>query len=192
MSSASYHDQSLLAFAVILQRVELPCQASPYSLWRATLHVLPCRLPKTFNRRTSLTRHQSGHTRTAEDVARAVKIALASRPIPNRQSDDYDYSEKGSLSSPSPETKPMSVSPELILPPISAIQGGDYEYRGDNSIHVHGSFSQLSGRYLPAPVRADGNPYAGPSRWQFSSGPSDRYSNPSRHMAQYPNLSSIS
>lgn len=113
--------------------------------------------------------HQSNHTGTVEDAARAVEIALASR----RQSDGYDYSEKGSLGSPSPETRSMSVSSEPTLSPVSANQGSDYEYKGDESIplDVDRGLSQPSALSLPAPVEPsayyDHRVYTAPLGWKF-------------------------
>ncbi|KAI9846242.1 MAG: hypothetical protein M1837_004231 [Sclerophora amabilis] len=79
---------------------------------------------KTFTRRTTLTRHQNHHTGTVEEAAAATAAALASRPSGSRsgrpsQSEGGDYSQIGSpMSTPSPDPRPISLSPSAELPPI--------------------------------------------------------------------------
>lgn len=70
---------------------------------------------KTFTRRTTLTRHQNHHTGTIEESAAATAAALASRAsmqTRGSRSDGEEYSEtKSPLPTPSPNDRPVSVSP---------------------------------------------------------------------------------
>ncbi|KAI9758835.1 MAG: hypothetical protein M4579_002781 [Chaenotheca gracillima] len=79
---------------------------------------------KTFTRRTTLTRHQNHHTGTVEEAAAATAAALASRPSGSRsgrpvRSDGEEYSQSGSAgSTPSPDSRTLSLSPTAELPSL--------------------------------------------------------------------------
>ncbi|KAK8215336.1 hypothetical protein M8818_001957 [Zalaria obscura] len=85
---------------------------------------------KTFTRRTTLTRHQNHHTGTIEESAAATAAALASRAsmqTRGSRSDGEEYSDtKSPLPTPSPNDRPVSVSPALNGVPHMQRQPSDY------------------------------------------------------------------
>ncbi|KAF2089494.1 hypothetical protein K490DRAFT_37535 [Saccharata proteae CBS 121410] len=113
---------------------------------------------KTFTRRTTLTRHQNHHTGTVEEAAAATAAALASRasaPTRSVRSDADEYSETGSpLPTPSPNQRPLSLSPAAGMPVVPAMhrQASDFAYVGSMNMppHMRSELQQPSPRSSPS------------------------------------------
>lgn len=98
---------------------------------------------KTFTRRTTLTRHQNGHTGTVEEAAEATAAALASRPAntsrrSERQtrSDSDQYSQQDSpISTKSPLERSVSIPPKAEF--STTMSRPDYPYMHNSSIPSH-------------------------------------------------------
>ncbi|KAF2020676.1 hypothetical protein BU24DRAFT_403768 [Aaosphaeria arxii CBS 175.79] len=115
---------------------------------------------KTFTRRTTLTRHQNHHTGTVEEAAAATAAALASRAAaPGRppRSDADEFSETASpLGTPSPNERPLSLSPAAGMPagvvPGMHRQNSDYAYMGGMNVppHLRNEMPQPSPRASPS------------------------------------------
>ncbi|KAF2786982.1 hypothetical protein K505DRAFT_258710 [Melanomma pulvis-pyrius CBS 109.77] len=114
---------------------------------------------KTFTRRTTLTRHQNHHTGTVEEAAAATAAALASRasaPSRSARSDADEYSETASpLGTPSPNERPLSLSPAAGMPagvPGMHRQASEYAYMGNMNVppHLRNEMPQPSPRASPS------------------------------------------
>ncbi|KAG9243430.1 hypothetical protein BJ878DRAFT_543276 [Calycina marina] len=113
---------------------------------------------KTFTRRTTLTRHQNGHTGTVEEAAAATAAALASRGTGSqrtgRRSDGEQFSVTGSpMSTPSPGHRNDSASPNSDLVPMNTMRHpNDYQpYMNNSSVPVHlRTEYQIPGQASPA------------------------------------------
>lgn len=113
---------------------------------------------KTFTRRTTLTRHQNHHTGTVEEAAAATAAALASRasaPSRSTRSDADEFSETASpLGTPSPNERPISLSPAAGMPVVPAMhrQASDYAYMGNMNVppHLRNEIQQPSPRSSPS------------------------------------------
>lgn len=113
---------------------------------------------KTFTRRTTLTRHQNHHTGTVEEAAAATAAALASRasaPSRSTRSDADEYSEAASpLGTPSPNERPLSLSPAAGMPVVPAMhrQASEYAYMGNMNVppHLRNEIQQPSPRSSPS------------------------------------------
>ncbi|KAH7036829.1 hypothetical protein B0J12DRAFT_713344 [Macrophomina phaseolina] len=114
---------------------------------------------KTFTRRTTLTRHQNHHTGTVEEAAAATAAALASRasqqPARSVRSDADDYSETASpLPTPSPNNRPLSMSPAAGMPVMPAMhrQVSDFAYMQNPNMpaHLRSEMQQPSPRSSPS------------------------------------------
>ncbi|KAI9814649.1 MAG: hypothetical protein M1827_003205 [Pycnora praestabilis] len=115
---------------------------------------------KTFTRRTTLTRHQNHHTGTIEESIANTTAALASRSssarngLPTR-SDGGNYSNAGSpMNTPSPNQRPLSLSPSAELPSIPVSmhrQVTDFSFMGNGSLpsHMRNDMQQQSPRNSP-------------------------------------------
>lgn len=97
---------------------------------------------KTFTRRTTLTRHQNGHTGTVEEHAVATAAILAQagrsdRPRPQARSEGDHLSQHGSpMTTPSPGHRTMSMSPSLDMPRHS--QASDLQFmQSGGSLPAH-------------------------------------------------------
>ncbi|KAF2460615.1 hypothetical protein BDY21DRAFT_280746 [Lineolata rhizophorae] len=113
---------------------------------------------KTFTRRTTLTRHQNHHTGTVEEAAAATAAALASRAsVPSRstRSDVDEYSEVASpLPTPSPNERPVSLSPSAGMPVVQSMhrQASEYSYMSGMNVppHLRSELQQPSPRSSPS------------------------------------------
>ncbi|KAJ9666628.1 hypothetical protein H2201_003287 [Coniosporium apollinis] len=114
---------------------------------------------KTFTRRTTLTRHQNHHTGTVEEAAAATAAALASHasaPSRSTRSDVDEYSEAAGspLPSPTPNDRPMSISPAAGMPGVPQMhrQPSDYAYMNSLSVppHLRNELQQPSPRSSPS------------------------------------------
>lgn len=99
---------------------------------------------KTFTRRTTLTRHQNHHTGTVEEAAAATAAALAGRSGSVRggrpRSDGEGNSQYGSpMSTPSPNQRNISLSPNSELAPLNGMQRhpNEYSYMSNSSLPSH-------------------------------------------------------
>jgi hypothetical protein len=106
-----------------------------------------------------LTRHQNHHTGTVEEAAAATAAALASRqnmanPRSTRSEAD-EYSETQSpMPTPSPNERPMSMSPAggMSVVPQMHRQTSDYNYMGAMNVppHLRSEMPQQSPRSSPS------------------------------------------
>ncbi|KAK7544514.1 uncharacterized protein J3D65DRAFT_23043 [Phyllosticta citribraziliensis] len=116
---------------------------------------------KTFTRRTTLTRHQNHHTGTVEEAAAATAAALASRASQNpprsvrSDADDYGSETASPLPTPSPNNRPLSMSPAAGMPVMPANmhrQVSDFAYMGGPNMpaHLRSELQQPSPRSSPS------------------------------------------
>lgn len=112
---------------------------------------------KTFTRRTTLTRHQNGHTGTIEEAeanTRAALAAHASQTAAARaaRSDGDSGSNRGSpLNTPSPGPRQMTMSPSAELAAANAIRNNDYSYVNNGTLPAHMRTSMPSQSPTSAP-----------------------------------------
>ncbi|KAL2888405.1 Zinc finger protein with KRAB and SCAN domains 3 [Ceratocystis lukuohia] len=115
---------------------------------------------KTFTRRTTLTRHQNHHVGTIEEAAAATAAALASRPNlmkMGRSSDIDPMSQTGSpVSTPSPNQRPMSMSPAMSHMENRAPSAVDFQQYSTMPPHMRSDLSQQPSVY--APLRPTSHP----------------------------------
>ncbi|KKA30022.1 hypothetical protein TD95_001519 [Thielaviopsis punctulata] len=116
---------------------------------------------KTFTRRTTLTRHQNHHVGTIEEAAAATAAALASRPniMKMARSSDIDsMSQTGSpVSTPSPNNRPMSMSPGMQQQMDSrAAATVDFNQYNTMPPHMRSDLNGQPGMY--APLRPTSHP----------------------------------
>ncbi|KAK4943808.1 hypothetical protein LTR10_016711 [Elasticomyces elasticus] len=139
---------------------------------------------KTFTRRTTLTRHQNHHTGTIEQAAAETNAKLSTTQ-PQSQSIYGSTSGSSRNSTASPADRPLSVSPNSELPPMTNgmhRQSSDYGFLPQNHQslppHMRSDYQQNSARQTPNMNAHQLQNYARPTQQRPSTSHPQNYGPP--------------